>query len=221
MTARAAATAPTARGVTFGARPMPRVEELTSEIGRPMFVADQSLASWVRHVFIRTGGTLENPEHAHLEHAQLGFLWTNVPNRAKQRWVVGTAELPEIQGGAWKRGRYEQQLRDWFGGSEPDLLITLYAPAIARYSDTDFCAILEHELYHCAQATTDIGAPRFHRDGSPIYAIKGHDVEEFVGVVRRYGARGDTRALVDAASRLPSVGEASILAACGTCGAKL
>ncbi|MQV21573.1 hypothetical protein GHK65_14775 [Sinorhizobium meliloti] len=36
--------------------------------------------------------------------------------------------------------------------------------------------------------------------GAPVFTIRGHNVEEFVGVVRRYGANAaGVRAIVDAA----------------------
>lgn len=50
----------------------------------------------------------------------------------------------------------------------------------------------------------------------PKLGIRGHDVEEFVGIVRRYGA-GDTAKFVAAAQRAPEVGHADIARACGTC----
>ena len=47
--------------------------------------------------------------------------------------------------------------------------------------------------------------------------MRAHDVEEFVGVVRRYGASQEVRALVEAASQPPEVAKINIARACGTC----
>ncbi|WP_420376855.1 putative metallopeptidase [Sinorhizobium medicae] len=48
--------------------------------------------------------------------------------------------------------------------------------------------------------------------------MRGHDVEDFVGVVRRYGAdAAGVRAIVDAANRPPEIARANIAHACGTC----
>jgi hypothetical protein len=47
--------------------------------------------------------------------------------------------------------------------------------------------------------------------------IKGHDVEEFVGVVRRYGPGADVQRLIDAAKAPPEVAKLNIARACGTC----
>lgn len=180
------------------------------------FAPDATAASWMRAAFIEQSGPLFNPDHGHLENARVGVLWTNIANRHQERWLVATAEIPLGQGSAWKRGRSAHQLAAWFGW-EPDFLITLYAPLLAKITDRDFCAIVEHELYHCAHATTSDGTPRFHRDGSPIFGIRGHDVEEFTGVVRRYGAVGPVRELVDAAARAPIVTADALSLGCGTC----
>jgi hypothetical protein len=80
----------------------------------------------------------------------------------------------------------------------------------------------EHELYHIAQATDDYGAPKFNKEtGMPVLKLRGHDVEEFVGVVRRYGASKDVQEMVDAANRPAEVAHIDVARACGTCMLKL
>jgi hypothetical protein len=184
------------------------------------FVPTPELADWVRRTFVEDGAPLLNEEHLHLRAADIGFLWTNVQNRRQGRTVLGQAELGTPQGangGAWGRARALIQRREWFG-EVPDFIITLDAGYGSDCSPAEFCALVEHELYHCAQAKDPFGMPRFHRDGSPVFTMRGHDVEEFVGVVRRYGAdAAHVRALVDAANRPPEVAGASIAQACGTC----
>jgi hypothetical protein len=170
-------------------RPAPpdRVREETP-FAPATFVPAPDVATWMNETFIMPDAALRNDDHQHLEFARIGVVWTNIPNRHQERWLVGTAEIPNINGGAWKRGRATCQLVEWFG-FEPDFLLTLYAPLLAKVSDRDFCAVIEHELYHCAHSTTAQGVPRFHKDGAPIFGIRGHDVEEFTGVVRRYARR--------------------------------
>ncbi|MCY1459247.1 hypothetical protein D9M71_767050 [compost metagenome] len=107
-------------------------------------------------------------------------------------------------------------MRKWFG-EVPDYLITLAADYCAECTDAEFCALVEHELYHIAQATDQYGAPKFTQEGLPKLQMRGHDVEEFVGVVRRYGAGEDVQQLIDAASRPPEVAKINIAGACGTC----
>jgi hypothetical protein len=105
---------------------------------------------------------------------------------------------------------------DWFG-DVPAYIITLAADYCAQCSDADFCALVEHELYHISQATDQYGAPKFTQEGLPKLEMRGHDVEEFVGVVRRYGASPQVQELVDAANNPAEMGKLNISRACGTC----
>lgn len=110
-------------------------------------------------------------------------------------------------------------MREWFG-RVPEYLITLAADFCATCSDTDFCALVEHELYHVAQKRDAFGFPAFKEDGTPKLGIVGHDVEEFVGVARRYGVGdpgGALASLAAAARGTPEVSRAKIAGACGTC----
>lgn len=184
------------------------------------FIPAPEIVEWARVTFIDEGATLENPEHAHLQHAAIGALWTNVANTKRGRRVIGMAEPGAPQGamGKWSRARAEFQVIQWFG-QVPDFIITLDAQWWAEASDAEACALIEHELYHCAQDRDEFGALRFNRQtGRPVFAMRGHDIEEFVGVVRRYGAVGTgVQALVNAANNCPQVADATIHQACGTC----
>lgn len=119
--------------------------------------------------------------------------------------------------GRWAKARAEQQVREWFGFI-PDFILTFSAPYATHASDAEFCALVEHELYHCGQERDEWDAPKFRKSGLPAFTMRGHDVEEFVGVVRRYGADASgVRDLVEAASHEPLIARASIAQACGTC----
>lgn len=169
--------------------------------------------------FIDDAGALANEEHVHLREAEIGFLWTNAENARHGRRIVGTAELGEPQGvsGRWSKARAKLQVQQWFG-LVPTFIITIDAHFAAECSDPEFCALIEHELYHCGQGHDIFGAPRFHKDGTPCFELRGHDVEEFVGVVRRYGALGSgVEAIVQAANRGPEIAMAHIAHACGNC----
>lgn len=173
----------------------------------------------MRQTFIEDGTPLYNPDHQHLQLAKIGVVWTTVFNNRQQRTVLATCETTkQVMGGAWKKARAEQQLEDWFGDL-PDFLITLFAPALGEFDDRSFCAVIEHELYHAAQDIKD-GSPRFHRDGTPFFAIKNHDVEEFFGVAARYGLPKDLKALVELAQQQPELPDRIIEGACGTCMAR-
>ncbi|WP_410176759.1 putative metallopeptidase [Sinorhizobium medicae] len=73
-----------------------------------------------------------------------------------------------------------------------------------------------------AGLTQGSGRRLLESTGRPVFTIRGHDVEDFVGVVRRYGAdAAGVRAIVDAANRPPEIARAQIAHACGTCQLRL
>ncbi len=111
-------------------------------------------------------------------------------------------------------------MHEWFG-CVPRFIITLAADYCSQCSDLEFCALVEHELYHIAQALDEFGSPKFNKEGAPVLRLRGHDVEEFVGVVRRYGTSREVQELVDAANLPAEVGHIDIARACGTCLLKL
>lgn len=183
----------------------------------PAFVAAPEVERWIFQTFIDDGAPLANPDHEHLQDARIGVLWTSAPNGKHGRAIVGQAEFCKGGGaGKWSRGRAEQQIRAWFGDM-PDFIITLFAPYADAANDATFCALVEHELSHCGQERDEFGVPKFTKNG-PAYCMRGHDVEEFVGVVRRYGAdAAGVRALIDAAAEGPTIAGADIGFACGNC----
>ena len=182
------------------------------------FEASPELNEWCRESFISDGGTVANPDHAHLREASIGFLWTNVENVKRGRMVLGTCQLVTNSGDKWTAGRSTQQLEEWFGDL-PDFLITIYAPAAAEMDNASFMALIEHELYHAAQKTDEHGSPMFsNMTGEPLWAMRGHDAEQFIGVVARYGAEASmVEALVEAANAGPTIARARISVACGSC----
>lgn len=198
-------------------RPHPPVGRELSEY-HAWFEPDQEgLGAWARRTFIDEGGALVNERHAHLRNASIGWVWTDATNRDRNRTAAATCQLIGPLQAKWPRERSDFQLRGWFG-EVPDFLITVSAPIAADMDDWAFCALIEHELCHAAQDEDEFGSPRFTRDGDPIFRLIGHDVEEFVEVVARYGADATgMRALVSAANAGPTVGAARMAMACGTC----
>jgi hypothetical protein len=188
------------------------------------------LRDWAVATFIGDGSDLANPDHSHLRFARVAWLWTNQAYTRQGRRVAGRAEQVQTPANKWTKGQRDQQLREWFGtwwsGQAPDFLIILDACTAAAMSDAEFCALMEHELYHCAQERDEYGSPQFYQSsGLPKLSIQAHDVEEFVGVVARYGpaVSSNVDRLVKAALDGPSVAAATIAAACGTanCGARV
>lgn len=179
------------------------------------------IREWVTANILSGDGHLHNPDHGHLMEADIAFMWAASAFTKKGRTVLGQAEEVMMRAGGWQKARMEQQLYDWFG-HKPDFIITLAADFCSQCTDLEFCALVEHELYHIAQDTDEFGAPKFYRDtGKPKLCMRGHDVEEFVGVVRRYGASSDVQDMIDAASQPAEVAKINIARACGTCLMKL
>jgi len=185
------------------------------------FIPAHDVLDWLRDTFLDEASDLFNADHAHLRDAKLGVLWTNCDNSRNMRSVIGQAELmPPMAMGKWQRARAVQQVEEWFG-MMPDFLLTFSAPAAHGMDDASFCALVEHELYHAGVKLDEFGMPKFKQDGTPAFTIRGHDVEEFVGVVARYGAiDSGVAAMVEVAGRQPLMRAASIAGACGTCSLK-
>lgn len=205
-------------------RPRPPADLVSVEglVAPDSFVPAPELEQWIRAAFLDESGPLYAAEHAHLTHATIGCLWTNAENSKAGRRIVGQAEMPSRanKGGKWQKARADQQLREWFG-TMPDFLITIDALHAADCDDASFAALVDHELCHCAQAVDEFGMPRFNEvTGSPVWTIRGHDVEEFVSVVRRFGIQAAGEAateLVIAAAQKPLIAPAKLAQACGTC----
>lgn len=200
-------------------RPLPPRELLDAELGFGAFVPAPDVAEWIQSALVDEGGPIHNPDHAHLAPAELGVLWTIAPARRHMRNIAGTAEIVQLRGHPWVKARQEWQMEQWFG-RVPELLITLSADYANAVDDATWCALVDHECYHLAHALKD-GFPMFRKDGRPKYAMKGHDVEQFVGVVRRWGADpAGVRELVQAASKPPEISAAALAWACGSCSAR-
>lgn len=130
---------------------------------------------------------LSLPEHQHLKDGEaiIDYLLRNQEKTRQGRRILGTAYLPSVQGDL-------SDCFDWMLarllGRTPDFLITLDRAFWMTASSREKEILVYHELKHCAQKHDMYGAPKFHRDGSPWWAIRGHDVEEFADTIRRYGA---------------------------------
>jgi hypothetical protein len=202
-------------------RPYPPVEFVEEFAPYIKLIPAKGVHEWVIEQIISEDGELHNPDHSHLLEADIAFLWAATAFTKQGRTVLGQAEEVMMRAGGWQKARMEQQMYEWFG-RKPDFIITLAGDFCSQCSDLEFCALVEHELYHIAQATDEFGAPKFYRDsGLPKLCMRGHDVEEFTGVVRRYGASADVQTLIDAAANPAEVSNIDIARACGTCLMKL
>lgn len=198
-------------------RPPKRTRPMPPD-GLSAFRPAPEVLTWIEQHLLAEDGSIYNPDHKHLLAADLRVLWAPGSFTSKGKTVVGTAEQVMFRCNAWQRERQEQQLIEWFG-NVPDFLITLDASYCSQCDDVAFCALVEHECYHIAHLKDAFG-PAFFKDGRPKIGIQGHDVEEFVGVVRRYGVGqpgGALSRLVEAGKRQPEVQRLAVAGACGTC----
>ncbi|UAB18968.1 putative metallopeptidase [Acinetobacter baumannii] len=206
-------------------RPFPPQEliEKADEEEAILLAPAPDLMNWVIANFLTIGGPLHNPDHDHIAEMLhdneefLAFAWASSACMAKKRMVLGQCEKVMFNQGGWKKARQEQQMRDWFG-YVPVYLITIDASYCDQASDRDFCALIEHELYHIGVERDEVGDPLISEmTGLPKHYLAGHDVEEFVGVVKRWGADESVKRLIEVAKQAPFVSDVNISKCCGTC----
>ncbi|AXI04365.1 putative metallopeptidase [Aquirhabdus parva] len=205
----------------MSARPFPPTHLKPDEgvyVEGSQFAPAPDVWDWIHNNIIDPSGSIHNPDHEHLMgQTEIAVMWSSEPFIKQGRRVLGQCESVAFRAGGWQKLRQERQMLDWFG-YVPKFLITLAASYCFECSDSDFCALVEHELYHIAQAVNEFDMPKFNKQtGQAILTMRGHDVEEFKGVVRRYGASEDVQMLVDVANNPPEVSRADIAHSCGTC----
>jgi len=181
------------------------------------------LMNWVITNFLTIGGPLHNPDHDHIAellHDNEEFLacaWASSACVAKKRMVLGQCEKVMFNQGGWKKARQEQQMRDWFG-YVPTYLITIDASYCDQATDRHFCALIEHELYHIGVERDSDGEIIYSdHTGLPKHYLAGHDVEEFIGVVKRWGPSKNVKRLIEVAKNPPFVSDLDISKCCGNC----
>ena len=188
------------------------------------FEAAPELKEWILKTFIDEDGELHNPDHMHIspwDDDLFMVLWASSGFKKSEKIVLGQTEKFAPMAGGWRKMRQEKQMIDWFG-CVPNFIITIDAWFAHNASDTDFCALIEHELYHVGAKKDEDGNYLVSQStGEYKYYLRPHDVEEFHGVVQRYGASPDVQKMVELVNDGPAVGKAKIAHACGTCLLKL
>ncbi|WP_180122826.1 putative metallopeptidase [Acinetobacter sp. YH12086] len=187
-----------------------------------LFEPAADIHDWLQETILNPNSDLYNKDHMHLiGHTGIGFLWAESAFEKQGRVVLGQAEIVQFQASGWKKYRQEAQLIKWFGFL-PKALITLDARYCSDCSDASFMALVEHELYHLKQKISPNGGPCYDsHTGHAILQMRGHDVEEFFGVVQRYGGNVDVQRLAELVNNGPTISKANIAHACGTCLLKL
>jgi predicted metallopeptidase len=128
--------------------------------------------------------------HPHLNGARIRYIFRSKHKKSNMREVWGTASLAT--------GRME-----YF--AQADFIIEVAQDIWHSISEKQRLALVDHELCHCVESRSK---------GPNLWAIRGHDVEEFEEIIRRHGPwKSDLfhfslAVLEDAAERI---------GACGTC----
>ncbi len=190
------------------------------------FERAEDLEHYVRTEFTARGGLFWDLEHSHLQTATIGIVWSNARHVVKGAEKAGTMELlpdPMTEPKTWAEARQRDYLTGVYGGDWPRWQMTLSGVWAWRYDDRQFFGLVDHELCHAGIARDEFGAPRFNsRTEEPLWKLRPHDVETFVGTAERWGAHAAGAAeLVAASLREPRFdfvpGKNFTPAACAAC----
>lgn len=156
----------------------------------------------VRVDFVARGGLFFDVEHFHLSQARVGVLWAASAHVDRGSAKAGMAQLVKTgEPKKWGEALQRALLMQFFARDEwPTFLVYLSGPVWTTYSDREAFALVDHELLHCAVARDPFGAPRFNdRTGKPVWSMRPHDHEGFVGTTERWGAAASGAAGIVAA----------------------
>lgn len=139
-----------------------------------------------RPILRRLVDELEEFKDLRIGEAAFMVVFRAEPKVKQGRMILGTMGLPRFQGGTADFATW--CLAKLCGGDLPDFVLTLDAEWWADAEPFAREALVYHELCHCEHANDKDGEPKFTDEGMPVWGIRGHDLEEFHAVVRRYGA---------------------------------
>jgi hypothetical protein len=130
-------------------------------------------------------------EHSHLRDATIGYLFRDDELTRHGKVTVAEAILVERilpSDKRWSRlVKWSIQHHVLHTATLPDFLVLIDRHLWAGFDAEQKLALVDHELMHASQANDENGSPKFHKDGRPVWSIRGHDVEEFAGTVERHG----------------------------------
>lgn len=142
------------------------------------------------HPAIIAERVMRMPEHQHLVDNDIEIDWLmRTGEKIKGgRQVLGSVHEPACQG---EFKELFQWMLERLLGRLPRFLVILDDEYWKAATPKAREILVFHELAHVRQKVDRYGAPRFDKDGLPVYGLHGHDVEEFTSVVARYGAYND------------------------------
>ena len=144
---------------------------------------------------------MRNPAHAHLADNEVSFGWLM---RAFPKDKGGKTEMGSVHA---VKNMAQGAFKDLFSmmlerllGALPDYVIVIDAAFWAQASAFQREALVWHELAHVRQLLDKYGAPRFDKDGLPVFGLVDHDITAFNSEVAKFGAwHDDIRSFIDAA----------------------
>lgn len=162
--------------------------------------APYSLPDAATHPAIYAERVMRMPEHQHLvdNDIEVDYVMRKHEKVKSGRLVLGSVHEPTCQG---EMAPLFEWMLEGLLGKLPRFLIILDAEYWEQSDDQAREILIFHELCHIRQKVDRYGAPRFDKDGLPVYGLHGHDVEEFTSVVARYGAHNpDIASFIKAAN---------------------
>ncbi len=128
--------------------------------------------------------------HPHLAEAYILYLFTTARRTRQSKVVLGSAQkLSDLQ-----RFLSSGNAQDASEGA--DFIILLSQGEWKDLNEGQRNALVDHELLHCQRNGHD-------DDGSPIWGLRGHDVEAFAEEIRRHGLwKEDVREFAESVKQL-------------------
>lgn len=163
-------------------------------------IAPYSLPDADNHPATIAARVMRMPEHRHLvdNEIEVDYVMRNHEKTKAGRIVLGSVHEPTCQG---EMAPLFEWMLERLLGQLPRFLVILDSAYWEQADDLQREILVFHELAHIRQKLDKYGAPRFDKDGLPVYGLVGHDVEEFTSVVARYGAHNaDIAAFIKAAN---------------------
>jgi hypothetical protein len=119
-------------------------------------------------------------QHHELVNCHIEYMFIKKAPKSKGRVKLGCVRLVTGRN-AWLVGLNGERTTKTFLTGVPFFLMEIsHDEWHARLDDSQKIALVDHELSHCAISYDD-------ETGEPVLSTRGHDVEEFVGVISRNG----------------------------------
>lgn len=129
------------------------------------------------------------PEHLALSENEVEFGWLmrTTPKEKGGKITLGSVH----DTGTMAQGGFKDlftMMLERLLGTVPAYVIVIDAAWWGEASAIDREILVFQMLLKCRQATDIYGAPKFDKEGNPVWKLYSPDVEEFTATIQRYGA---------------------------------